>query len=154
MGHQNVDLKQVDFQLFLQQKKKDLFMISRKFQFGVCNYDKPCASAHTVREGKLYYKGEKEVGMVKANRVHDFCLTELLSGKMRSFSPSCWALLSSQGKRTLPPFGFGNLLNWGFQWLTFYISSNSVQEFQNFFTIICSMCACSVMSDSLQPHVL
>ena len=71
MGHQNVDLKQVDFQLFLQwgkKKKKDLFMISRKFQFGVCNYYKPCASAHTVREGKLYHKGEKEVGMVKANK--------------------------------------------------------------------------------------
>ena len=43
-------------------------MISRKFQFGVCNYYKPCASAHTVREGKLYHKGEKEVGMVKANK--------------------------------------------------------------------------------------
>lgn len=114
MGHQNVDLKQVDFQLFLQRggKKKDLFMISRKFQFGVCNYDKPCASAHTVREGKLYHKGEKEVGMVKANKESmTIFLTELLSGKMRSFSPSCWALLSSQGKRTLPPFGFGNLLN-------------------------------------------
>ena len=61
MGHQNVDLKQVDFQLFLQQKKKkeeeerkDLFVISRKFQLGVCNYDKPCANADTVREGKLY----------------------------------------------------------------------------------------------------
>ena len=50
-------------------------MISRKLQFGVCNYDKPCATAHTVREGKLYYKGEKEVRMLKANRVHDFSLS-------------------------------------------------------------------------------
>lgn len=50
-------------------------MISRKLQFGVCNYDKPCASAHIVREGKLYYKGEKEVGMLKANRVHAFSLS-------------------------------------------------------------------------------
>ena len=73
---------------------------------------------------------------------------------MRSFSPSRWALLSSQGKRTLPPFGFGNLLNWDFQWLIFYISSNSVQEFHNFFTVIYSVCACSVMSDSLRPHGL
>ena len=38
-----IDLKQIDFQLFLWQKL-DLFKISEELQFGVCNHGKPPAS--------------------------------------------------------------------------------------------------------------
>ena len=54
----------------------------------------------TAREGERFFRGEKEVRRALVNRVHGYLLVKSLSGKKRSLSSSCWALLSSQGAST------------------------------------------------------
>ena len=104
LGYQNVDLKRIDCQIFLQQKMS-LFRISRKLQSRVFKHGKPCASPHT-KEGEHYFI-EREKGSWEGSskqRVRGFLLAESLPGKKRSLSFSCWALLSLQGVRA-PPSG-------------------------------------------------
>ena len=80
-GQQNVGLKQIDCQLFLQQKKKGgLFRISRELQLCVCNHGGPCASSYTGRERKPANTEKKEAGSIVVNPVHGFSLAESLSG--------------------------------------------------------------------------
>ena len=58
---------------------------------------------HTAREKEHFYRGEKEVGRTIVNRVLGFSLVEeSLSGKKRSHSSSCWALLLLKGLRAPP----------------------------------------------------
>ena len=63
MSHQNADLKQIDFQLFLQQKWVYLQVTKR-----VCNHGKLHASPYTARGEKLFQRGEKEVGKALVNK--------------------------------------------------------------------------------------
>ena len=56
-----IDLKQTDFQIFLQQKWV-YFGISKELQFGICDSGKPHASPSMAREGELFYRGKRKVG--------------------------------------------------------------------------------------------
>ena len=51
---------------------------------------------HTAKEKEPFHTGEREVGRTIVNRVLGFSLTYSLSGKKRSLSSFCWALLSSE----------------------------------------------------------
>ena len=50
-----------------------------------------------------FTKGKKEVGMATINGVSGFSLVELLPGRKRSHSSSCWVLPPSQSMRTPLP---------------------------------------------------
>lgn len=68
MGHQNVILKQIDFQIFLWQR----WLYLRSIEY--CNL-RPATKVshmkvlHTAKEGKYCYRGEKEVGRAIVNKV-------------------------------------------------------------------------------------
>lgn len=109
MGKQNVDLKQIDYKLFLQQKDKTWFIWDQQ---RISVWVWPCTSLHKAREGECFYRGEKEVGKTTVN-CEDFSLAESLQGKKRSLDASCWALLVFQKMRT-PPAGLSTPFNWGF----------------------------------------
>ena len=79
--------------------KLDLFRISRKLQFGICNHGEPCASPCMAREGEYFYRLEKEGGRAIGNRVHGFPLDDSLPETKRSLSFFCWALLWLQDLR-------------------------------------------------------
>ena len=55
------------------------------------------------KNGKNFYKGEKEVGRATINGVNGFSLVELLPGRKRSHSSSCWVLPSLQSMRAPLP---------------------------------------------------
>ena len=74
---------------------------------------------HTAKEKEPFHTGEREVGRTIVNRVLGFSLTYSLSGKKRSLSSSCWALLFSKDLR-VPLFWSPSLFNWGFCLLIFY----------------------------------
>ena len=94
-----VDLKQVDCQLFHQEKKSGglLFRISKELQFRACNHGKPQASLQQKWRRALFYRRGKEIGRAIVNKESmDFhwlscdsvSLVELLPGKKRSLSSS------------------------------------------------------------------
>ena len=73
------------------------FGISRELQFGVCNYEEPCAGLHTQRKGQHFNEKERELGeSYSEQKSHGSSLAEKLPGKKRGLSSFSWALLSSQ----------------------------------------------------------
>ena len=124
-----------------------LFGINNELEFLICNHGESHANSQQKWQGELFYKGEKEVGMATINGVNGFSLVELLPGRKRSHSSSCWILPSSQSMRTpLPQWSpnsiqlrfllicnFINLLyllicNWDFCLLFFLVLSFLVTE--------------------------
>lgn len=45
-----------------------LFGVSKELQFEVCYHSKPHANPPTVREKKLFYRGEEDVGRAIVNQ--------------------------------------------------------------------------------------
>ena len=122
--------------------KVSLLWISKKLQFRACNHSKPNASPWAGRRGKLFLKGEKEVGGAVVNRESTgemessefsgfwhwlscdrLSLAELLPGRRESLSSSCWVLLLSWGMRA-PPSGLLTILTevsiYKFLYIKFY----------------------------------
>ena len=60
----------IDCLLFLQQKqskttkKMSLFGISGQLEFGVCNHSEPLVSPYTAREGELFHRGKRKLGLL------------------------------------------------------------------------------------------
>ena len=105
-GHQNVDPKQIDCQIFLPQRWVNLGSAEN------CNLGSATMVSHREvpkQQGKENsYKEEKEVGRAIVNRAHGFPLAELLPRKK-----SLFFLLSSaiaQGM-SAPPSGLPTLCN-------------------------------------------
>ena len=69
-----------------------LLGIGRELQFG-CLQSWWARSKSPKANEKTFYGGEKRVGRATINRVLAFSWAELLPGKKRSLSSSCWALL-------------------------------------------------------------
>ena len=66
MSHQNVDLKQIDCQIFLQPRWAYSGSAENCSLGPVGIYcGKPCTSPCIAREEELFYKGEKEAGMLQ-----------------------------------------------------------------------------------------
>ena len=82
MGHQNVDLNQIVWQLFPQRWKTDLFKISRGLQFGVFNHGELPSSRCMASEGEGFYSGAKGSWEATVNTIPGFSLTESLPGKV------------------------------------------------------------------------
>lgn len=105
--HQNVDLKQIHCQIFPQQR-----WVYSEIEIWSLPSWWACASSHMTKEEEHPYRGKEEVGSREAfseEGVHGFSLAEALPWKNRSLSPSCWALISSEGVRALPS-GFPSLI--------------------------------------------
>lgn len=109
MGKQNVDLKQINYKLFLQQKNKTWFIWDQQ---RISVWVWLCTSLHKAREGECFYRGEKEVGKTTVNcesRIFHW-LRVLARKKKRSLDASCWALLVFQKMKT-PPAGLSTPFN-------------------------------------------
>ena len=100
--------------------KIGLFGISRELQSKVCSHVEPQPSSPPSKGRRGFYREENEVGRAigKKKNVHRFFLAESLPGKKR-VSPSCWALLLSQGVRMFLS-GLPALFNLGFSLFIFY----------------------------------
>ena len=141
-----VKLKQIDYWLFLQQKwvyLESTMNWNSSFATMVSHMQIPSKNG----KENSFTKGKKEVGMATINGVSGFSLVELLPGRKRSHSSSCWVLPPSQSMRTpLPRWSphsiqlrfllicnFINLLyllicNWDFCFLFFLVLSFLVTE--------------------------
>ena len=107
-----VDLKQMKCQFSLQQRWVYL-RSPGNFNLGVCNHGNLSASSpHGKGKITLFYRGKGSKRTI-VNLVLGFSLTESLSGKKRSLSSSCSALLFSKDLR-VPLFWFPPLFNWDF----------------------------------------
>ena len=85
-GVPSVDLKQIDYQIFLQQRS--FFWgggVSRELKFRACNHDK--SPSGKGRETPLQ-RGERSEVAVEKKRIHGFSLVEFLPREKRSFSSS------------------------------------------------------------------
>lgn len=69
MGHQNLDLKQIDCCVFLHQKM-GLFRINKELQFGVSNYGDPYVSPHKQEEENSLKQGRRWGSKLGIQRVH------------------------------------------------------------------------------------
>lgn len=77
--------------------KLGLFEVSKKLQFGVCNYDEPCANPCRAKEGQHFYRGGKgNWESYSKQRVPGFSLAEFLPGKKKSLSSPSTVLPFSQ----------------------------------------------------------
>ena len=63
-----------------------------------------------AKEGKRFYRDEKEAGRAIVDGFHDFSLASFLLGKKKNVSFFFWALLLLQGVTT-PPSGLPALFN-------------------------------------------
>ena len=98
---QTVDLKQIDCQLFFQQR----WVYSESAEnckSESAKNSKSHASLHMVREGELFYRGEEGYGRATVSK-EPTAFHWLCPCQERSLSSSCWILLS-QGVRA-PPSG-------------------------------------------------
>ena len=82
---QTVDLKQADYQLFLQQRWVDL---DSEENCEVCKLREPCAGPSMAREEECFLREEGEVGRAVENRVHVSLLVKFLPEKKKIFSSS------------------------------------------------------------------
>ena len=62
-----IGLKLISCQIFLQQRWV-YFRPLENCKFGVRNYNKACTSPYRIREDKFFYRGEKNIGRVIANK--------------------------------------------------------------------------------------
>jgi len=82
---QTVDLKQADYQLFLQQRRVDL---DSEENFKVCKLRELCAGPSMARGEECFLREEGEVGRAVVNTVHVFLLVKFLPEKKKTFSSS------------------------------------------------------------------
>lgn len=98
-GRQNIDLKQIDCQIFLKQRWVYLGLAEN------CNLRFITMSLIKVLTYKgrrtLLQRGKGSLEDYSKQRVQGFSLAESLLGKKRDLSSSCWALLSLQHMRAL-----------------------------------------------------
>jgi len=96
-----------------------LIKIGRELQFRHCNHDKPCRSLHDKRR-RMLLDGEEGSGEGYDKQSPWLLIDWVLSGKKKSHSCSCWALLSLQDLGA-PSSDLLHLFNWGFCLLSFCI---------------------------------
>ena len=135
--------------------KMGLIRIGRELQFWHCNHDKPCRSLHDKRR-RMLLEGEEGSWEGYCKQSPWLLIDWVLSGKKKSHSCSCWALLSLQDLGA-PSSDLLNLFNWGFCLLSFYIfpfwsrsfSENTIDQESGFLT---SMAFCHSVSGRTSPE--
>ena len=66
MGHQNIDLKQIDCQIFLQ--KRWVYSYNRQLQFQVCSHGEPHESLAWQGKDNSFIEGKKKVERAMVNK--------------------------------------------------------------------------------------
>ena len=114
-GHQNSDLSQIDFQLFLQPKKKKRQVYSESaenYNSIFCNHGElTCKSPQGKWRRMLLLRGKSTWEGKLSEESMTFHWLSPCQG--RSLSSSCWALLLLQGMRAFPA-GVLTLFEWDF----------------------------------------
>lgn len=110
-GHQNVDLKQTDCQIFLQKKKK--FNFESTENLGSANMASYIQAPALQGKESTFMEGRGNCEGCSPQRALGFSLAQFLQQKKRSLSSSSWALLSSLCMGS-PLSGLPTVSNWGF----------------------------------------
>ena len=111
-GHQNVDLKQTDCQIFLQEKKNSLILNQQRI-WGLQAWQATYKPLQLQGKESTFMEGRGHCEDCSPQRALGFSLAQFLKQKKRILSSSSWALLSSLCMGS-PLSGLPTLSNWGF----------------------------------------
>ena len=121
-GFQNVDIKQIDCQIFLQERW--VYSGSAEFYFRVFNHEEPHRSPHIHEKEPSFIEGKRELDDCSQWRVHGFFVGWVYARKQEVsfFLLGSVIIAGYESPLSDPP----TLFNWGFYLLLFFLHMNPV----------------------------